>query len=156
MPESSMRRRVVRALRQFDAVPVENAAVPGTPDIEYVGGWIELKQMPKWPADPEGIVRIPHFTPQQRVFHIRRRRAGGSSWFLLQCKREWLLLDGAIAALSIGRVRRRDLYDLAAHRSTGGLRKKELAECISRPMKSYCLTGDDVERLRSLLPASSE
>ena len=155
MPESSMRRRVVKALWKLDAQPVENSAVPGTPDVECIGGWIELKQLPKWPADPEGLVRIAHFTRQQRVFHIRRRRAGGSSWFLLQVKREWLLLDGAIAALSIGRVRRRDLYDLAAHRSTGGLRKKELAECISRPMKSYCLTGGDVERLRLLLPANS-
>ena len=155
MPESSMRRRVVKALWKFDAQPVENSAVPGTPDVEYIGGWVELKQLPRWPVDPEGIVRIPHFTRQQRVFHIRRRRAGGSSWLLLQVGREWLLLDGAIAALSIGRVRRRDLYDLAAHRSISGLQKKELAECISRPMKSYCLTGGDVERLRSLLPANS-
>lgn len=155
MAESSMRRRVVKALWKLDAMPVENAAAPGTPDVEYIGGWIELKQLPRWPEDAEGIVRVPHFTRQQRVFHLRRRRAGGSSWLLLQCRREWLLFDGAIAALNLGRVRRADLYGLAAHHSTSGLRKKELVECISRPMKSYCLTGGDVERLRLLLPANS-
>jgi len=48
MRESRMRRFVVEALEPLDAVPVENAACPGYPDVEFIGGVMELKQIPGW------------------------------------------------------------------------------------------------------------
>lgn len=79
--ESRFRRRVVETLRPYDAVAVENPVHPGTPDINYAEGWIELKVV-RDPAAP-----IPHFTPQQRVFLYRRSRAGGRAHLLVAYER---------------------------------------------------------------------
>lgn len=111
-----MRRKVVRALRDadLDAVAVENPAHPGTPDVNYAGGWIELKYLPAWPAKG-GVVRIRHFSKQQRIWLERRRDAGGAAYLLLQVGTDWLLLDGRDAARYVGRVGRKKLLNLALH-----------------------------------------
>lgn len=109
MSESTMRRNVVKALMPLNGIAVENPVLPGTPDVNYVEGWIELKQLPKWPARKDTIVRIPTYTPQQRVWAIRRRRVGGHSWFMLQVRKEWLLMDGAVAAQVINKATRTEL-----------------------------------------------
>lgn len=82
--ESSLRTIVVDALSRLDAIAVENPALPGTPDVNFVEGWIELKSIPAWPVRGKTPVRIDHWTPEQRVWHIRRSRAGGNSYVLLE------------------------------------------------------------------------
>ena len=44
----------------------------GVPDISYkmyrgAGGWIELKYLDRYPARPDTIFRIEHFTREQRI-----------------------------------------------------------------------------------------
>jgi hypothetical protein len=109
--EGALRQSVVEALEPLGAIAVENPVLPGTPDVNYVEGWIELKCIERWPARHQTIVRVDHFTPQQRVFHVRRTRAGGETWLLLEaCEdRDYLLLQGATAAKMIGRATRREL-----------------------------------------------
>ena len=111
--ESSMRSRVVRALRSLDAMAVENAVQPGTPDIEYIGGWIELKSVASWPARPDTPLRVPHFTVIQRLWITVRCKKGGVAWVLLRVGREWLLLPGIVAASMLGSSTREQLIDLA-------------------------------------------
>lgn len=130
MSESGQRGRVVRALRELDAVAVENPARPGTPDVNYIDGWIELKWLRRWPARSETPVAIDHYTKQQRAWARRRIRRGGACWWLLQVGREWLLLDGAVAALHVGEATREELINLADHYWPNGLRDKELVECL--------------------------
>jgi len=144
MSEQTMRGVVVRALRKLNAIAVENPALPGTPDVNYVEGWIELKKLTAWPVQPETVVRIDIFTPQQRVWHIRRRLAGGASWFLLQCANEWLLLDGAVAALNVGLCTREQLAALATCHILGT--PKELERWISQPQNDF--TFGDAERAK--------
>ncbi len=109
-----MRGRVVRALRELDAVAVENRVYPGTPDVNYVEGWVELKWLPRWPkGSEEAPVRVKHFTPQQRVWLKRRWRKGGNAYLLLQAGRDWLLFDGLTAALHLGKVSQPRLRELA-------------------------------------------
>lgn len=91
MAESDMRARVVRALKPYDAVAVENPARPGTPDVNYVEGWLELKWLRAWPKKPDTPVRLEHLTPQQDLWMSRRWRAGGCVHLLFQCKNTWLL-----------------------------------------------------------------
>ncbi len=146
-----MRGRVTKALRALDAFAVENPARPGTPDVNYAEGWIELKWLRKWPADEDAVVPFPHFTSQQRVFHLRRRQVGGASWVLVQCRREWLLFRGEDAALHLGKISRQQMLDLAHRSWANGLVQKELVECVSKHMKSYSFTGDDAEKLRKTL-----
>lgn len=157
MSERSQRTLVVKALnaRGQNAIPVENPAFPGTPDVNYIGGWIELKWIEEWPKRNDTVVRIDHYTPQQRVFAIRRRLAGGTCWLLLQCRREWLLFDSAVAATHINGSTRTELTEVAEHVSFEGL-KEGLVDCILQTQKDYSLTDEDVKRLNRLLRKGME
>lgn len=151
MAETQQRGRVIRALTALNAVPVENPALPGTPDVNYTEGWIELKWLRDWPAKAETTVTFRHFTPQQRVWHMRRRTVGGRTWVLIQCKREWILLDGMVAALHLNHATREELYELANKRTTKGLDAEELQGWISQRQKPYLLSDGERELLRKRL-----
>jgi hypothetical protein len=116
--EKQMRGNVVKALRaaKLDARPVENPVDPGFPDVEYIGGLLELKEVDEWPARADTILRIEHYTQEQRIWHERRAHHGGRIHVLLQVGREYLLFKGAVAAQHLGRVPRATLYDLACMR----------------------------------------
>lgn len=102
MNEDSIKPTVIKILRELDAVSVENAARSGTPDINFVEGWIELKWKSSWPVRPQTPLRVETFTPQQRAWITRRWRAGGNIWVLLRVGHEWLLFPGLWAALHLG------------------------------------------------------
>lgn len=130
MSEQTMRQRVVRGLRSLDAISVENSARAGTPDVNYVEGWIELKQLPRWPREEDAIVLCRHFRVGQRVWIKRRARAGGRVHVLLQVGRDWLLLPGAEAAEELGRVSRARLEEMAVRVWRGKIEMKELKRCL--------------------------
>ena len=117
---------MIKALnaRGLDACSVENPAYPGTPDIQYIGGWIECKYLEDWPRRAGTTVRIEHFTPQQRVWILRRDVACDKletnidrAWLVLYVakKREWLVFDGRTAARKVAKdgVTRKDLVRIA-------------------------------------------
>lgn len=94
----------------LDPVRVENPACPGTPDVSITTGWVELKYSSRWPPKG-GPLRVEHYTPQQKVWAIRRRRAGGNCWLLLKVASEWILFDGAVAAQYLGKTAREELLE---------------------------------------------
>lgn len=100
--ERDMRKRVVRILKPLHAVSIENGVGMGTPDVNFVGGWIELKSMPRWPMLCDTILRVEHWTPSQKLFHRQRAKAGGKSWVLLKVENDWLLFKGEVAADILG------------------------------------------------------
>lgn len=102
MSEKSMSRTVMEALVPLHPVRIENYCSPGTPDIEYIQGWLELKEMPGWPIDPQWHLRIPHFTVEQRLFLTKRCYYGGQAHLLLKVGAEWLLIRGDTAGKVIG------------------------------------------------------
>lgn len=99
--------RPVLLAAKLDPVRVENPIHPGTPDVNLCTGvWIELKCIPQWPVRDTTLVRIPHYTPQQRVWLYRRWKfAPGSTFLLLEVRadQQWLLFDGNVAAKVVGR-----------------------------------------------------
>jgi hypothetical protein len=114
--EQNMRQRVIQALKPLDAISVENSCGPGTPDVNYIGGWLELKRVAAWPANLRTPVRIPHFSPQQKVWLARRCQRGGRAYVLLQVERDWFLIDGLVAASGLGTWNRDDLlFNSAKH-----------------------------------------
>jgi len=134
MKELVMRRNVVKALAPLHAIPVENGYTrPGTPDVNFHGGWLECKWMDRWPAVPaDRPIKLKHdFTPEQRLFAIQRARVGGHVWLLLQVGREWLLFHGTDAARLIGRATREELYQGACAVWRKGLNIEELIKCVS-------------------------
>jgi hypothetical protein len=88
----------------MDPVRIENSASSGAPDINYLGGWIEDKTIADWPKRENTPVRLPHYTPEQRGWHSRRRRAGGRVHVVLEVmKAETILVfDAADAASGLG------------------------------------------------------
>jgi hypothetical protein len=106
-------RPCLKALR-LDPVRVENPIHPGTPDVNIINAWIELKAIASWPKLPASNVAIRHYTPQQRVWLYRRWRYSaiaapltfvGRTYLLLEvvAAHEWLLFDGDVAAELVGR-----------------------------------------------------
>ena len=68
MAEHDQRSTVTKLLKKWDAVAVENPVHPGTPDVNCILGWIELKWLRAWPVRADTVVKIEHFTRQQRVW----------------------------------------------------------------------------------------
>lgn len=125
-----MRRNVVRFLKKLDAVAVENPAMPGTPDVNFIGGWLELKKVDRWP-ERGGVLRLPHYTQQQRVWLWKRWVHGRYAGLLLQVGAEWLLFDGDVASRVVGRANRQELYDACRVRWDAIPAPKEFARCVS-------------------------
>lgn len=116
-------------------IPVENSAWPGTPDLSITTGWIELKWLPAWPKvrNPEDPVLLPHYTPQQRIWHRDRHKAGGNVWVMLQVRQEFLLFTGGFAAIALGKVNREALLRGAIKHWPKGYVREELVECLMTP-----------------------
>ena len=126
-----MRSKVVKVLECFDAQAVETKMEDGIPDVNYIGGWIELKQAERWPPQG-GILRLRHFTQHQRVWLFRRWHKGGRSFLLLRVKREWLLFDGVTASEIVGRADRTTLVERCLRHWLTGLPEKEFRECVQQ------------------------
>lgn len=109
MSESSWRTDVVNGLNRLDAHAVENPALPGTPDVNYVEGWLELKWERNWPARSPTVVKCEHYSPQQRIYHRKRWGAGGQVYLLWKIGVLWLLFEGHVAARVVGKVPREEL-----------------------------------------------
>jgi len=132
MSESGMRMNLVKTLSVLDAVSIENPAGPGTPDVNFIGGWIECKWLRAWPKRPDTPVKLSHpLLPTQKAWLRRRRRRGGAAWVMLQCGREWLLFKGEVAADHLGTATQRELYHLWAHRTWRILNKCELIQVLT-------------------------
>ena len=132
LAEKATNSRILKALRgaRLDPVRIENGDTsPGTPDINFVWGWIEDKFLDHWPRRG-GIVKVPHFVQEQRVWLTRRRIAGGGAWLFLQVGREYLLFDGRTAAEVLGLTDEETLRRAAIKVWTSGLNDSELIECL--------------------------
>lgn len=96
----------------LDPVRIECPGDKGVPDVNTVVGWVELKFLLKWPHYCKSIVRLDHYTPEQRAWGMRRwLKRPGSCWLLLHIREgdQWLLFNALIAAQVVGRVNREAL-----------------------------------------------
>ena len=99
MNEATLRNYVRKGLHAKGVLTThhEDALNTGIPDLSYSGGgvhgWIELKWLEAWPKRAGTVVRIPHYTKEQKHFLLSRGRAGGRCWLLLRVGREHLLFD---------------------------------------------------------------
>lgn len=139
MNEYAVRRTLVRALRDLHAVPVENPARPGTPDVNYVGGWVEIKALPRWPG-PNAVVRVRRFSVQQRRWLERRARAGGNAYVLLRVGKDWLLFFATVAVTVLGRCRRSELEQQAVVRVQGS---SKIPSTLIEFLRASCRSASD-------------
>jgi len=136
--EQNQRQVLVKAMNKlgFDATSVENPACPGTPDVQHIDGWLELKFREEWPKRADTTVQIKHFSPQQRVWLMRRHMAcrergtdHGIAYLLLYVAetREHLLFDAKTAARKVAK----DGATQAKLREWALLTTKDLQEIIN-------------------------
>jgi len=111
MNESGTWRSIKPVLVEANLDPhrIENIVGDGTPDVNYLNGWIELKHKREWPKRESTLVRLPHFTAMQRRWLERRHNLGGKCFLLLRVELDWLLFDGLTAAWYVGRMSKNDL-----------------------------------------------
>lgn len=133
-----MRQRVrqILASAHLDPISVENGAHPGTPDLNFTHGWLELKRADAWPIRSTTPFRLEHFTPQQRVWLARRARVG-ACWLLLRVGKtpawDWLLLRGDRAAKDLGSMGEAQLKRTATGVWYPALNAEELVGHLTQP-----------------------
>jgi len=126
MSESTMKRRLLTALKPLDGIPVENKVRAGTPDVNYIDGWMELKWLRSWPKR-NGVVLLPHYTLGQRLWLRRRGLRGGKAMLVLQVGKQWLFFDWEYSYESVGKTETKEnLEDNAMMHFPNGLKNKEL------------------------------
>lgn len=123
---------VRKAIKELDPVRIENKIEKGTPDVNYLIGWIELKWQRRAPKRG-GILRLDHdLTIEQRNWAIRRRHAGGRVFVLLKVGNIWIILKGEVAAEFLGYSNLETLMELAEKTWTQKLNSAELREILMR------------------------
>ena len=120
--------QVKAALIGLHPTRVENPALPGTPDVNYCEGWIELKHADAWPVKADTIVKFDHFTPQQRVWILQRGRVGGRVHLLVKIGNDVMLFDwrAAVTTVFSGASKSKLLASAQRHWPNGRGFKKEL------------------------------
>lgn len=115
------RLRPVLPRRGVHGARVENAVGTGTPDVwlrtEAFGAWLELKYSKAWPKRSTTLVRLRHFSTDQRRWLVREGAAGGHAGVLWQIDNEYLLF-GWWHAPQLGQCTRAELYELALWHDT--------------------------------------
>ncbi len=112
MTESGFWNKAKVWLAGLDPVRIEDRLSLGVPDVNYIGGWIELKWVARWPPRG-GILQLPHYTPQQKAWHVRRIGKGGRVHVLLGVGSDTLLFDGVTAAKYLGKSNKEELKEVA-------------------------------------------
>lgn len=138
MNEATLRSYVRKGLHKHGVFTThhEDMLNAGVPDLSYSGagvnGFIELKWLEAWPKREETIVRIPHYTKEQKHFLLSRGRAGGRCWLLLRVGREHLLFNHE-------------------HAQDVGGKPREWHYAVSEPIGSCATTRIDFEQLTRIL-----
>lgn len=123
-------------IRRLDPFRVENRVYPGTPDVAFQGGWLELKWLSHWPRRG-AVPKVKHFSREQRAWLKRHAARGTKTFLLLKAERDWLLFDGPTAAIHLASRERPEgankegLIEQALRYWPGRLNDAELYECLT-------------------------
>lgn len=118
-------------MRSLDAQAVENPVNPGTPDVEYIGGWIELKYLPEFPKRTETPIRVPHFRPEQRAWITQRTLRGGRVHVIIRIEKHFFLLHGMVAAQKLGQLTHLELINNSLAHWYGSIDGEQLIKILT-------------------------
>jgi hypothetical protein len=132
---STMRMQMGKNKYWREATRHEDKLQEGIADVSYISskgfhGWIELKKIKEWPKRKSTIVKIDHYTDDQRRFLKRKGEAGGLTWLFLQVNRDYLLFNWS-AAQDVGRVEKDVLIRSAFRYFPNGCRWRELGIALN-------------------------
>ena len=107
----------------------------GIPDISYDiegmkgSGWIEMKAIPDWPKKENTIVRLEHFTKQQRAWIIKHGSKNARTFIFLRVANDYLIFDWTAATL-IGNTVKELLYEACVRSWNHRINYIELVEVL--------------------------
>ena len=132
MSEQLMWQTLRPLILSLDPVRIEAKLAEGIPDVNYIGGWVELKYVGSWDLMKAGDrPSVAHFTAAQRQWLRRRWEAKGLSWLLIRtADNEWLLFDGHSAGILVGCAPLHDLRTRCAARWRGLPPKDEICDWL--------------------------
>jgi hypothetical protein len=114
--ESVLWRLLKKAMRQagHEAIRIENVVGLGNPDVIYcldkkIMGWIELKYLSHWPKRKTTIIKLRHFTKEQRLFFKKAKRWSNRVHMLLRIEKDLMLLTAPEALNYIGTLTKTEL-----------------------------------------------
>jgi hypothetical protein len=108
----------------------------GIPDLSYDiegmpgSGWIELKRLKDWPVRPGTIVRIKHYSPEQKAWILRHGRFNERTFLYLQVASDHLLFDHETAQ-DVGTLNKKVTKYAALWKSLGKCNYAGLYEALS-------------------------
>lgn len=121
----------------WEAQRHEDSLTSGIPDLSYsmnVNGWIELKYLRSKPAKDDTILKIEHYTPEQRNWLIRHGSKSGLCWLLLQVESVYMIFDWT-KANKVGKLNYEQHIRLSNKTWIGRIAWSELREVLSHPVK---------------------
>lgn len=108
----------LRSVPNSHVARIENAAAVGTPDVHacvwQTDFWLELKSVVWPPKKPGSVLRLPHYTREQRLWIRNRGKAGGRVYLLLRViypTTEHMLFNWPEAVKYVGNVPLTELRD---------------------------------------------
>lgn len=152
MSETNFRHYVRDGLSKYGhIVQVENSILPGHPDTNYCirsnsifeelsegqAGDMELKYIKEWPKREKTVVKIDHYTKEQRIWIFKRAMAFGSVFLFVQVKNEYFLFGAFAAVEMVGKaLTKQHFYTHHVHYWDGRINFKELVGILCR-WKNY-------------------
>lgn len=120
---------------------VENQISNGFPDVFYsvrspvvicgTNGVIELKFLKSWPVRPTTVVKLEHFTKEQKSFLFENGQIAQKGHFLyLKVDTDYLLYEWK-KVYKIGNLTRYGMIDLALHYTHGHVDYDYLADLLT-------------------------
>ena len=114
----------------LEATRHEDKLQSGICDVSFITklrnhGWMELKQIKKYPARATSIVRVEHYTTEQKQFIRRKGKRGGMTFLFIQVERDYYLFDW-IGAQNLGHLTRKGMEETAVDWWAGKMNWEEL------------------------------
>ena len=173
-PEAQMRANLVAQFKDLHMKPIENVVGIGTPDVTYIGGWMELKILAEWPARDTTVVKFKRYTKEQKMWLRDHWDLGGRSFLVLKVGPEWMAFAGPDAAVC-GSITRSELESVAiihmrsfdvklfryiiteTQEELNNLRRiKDICTRVSELKKSYSFGAGGLAIAKSKPPLASE
>lgn len=96
--ENSLKKYLIRLMgTTWHAQSHEDMYSEGVPDLSFglhgTNGWIELKQIPKYPSSPESDMKPSEFTSQQVNWITKRGKKAGFCFVLIKVANDYYIFD---------------------------------------------------------------
>jgi len=103
-----------RMKKEWVADRIECVSLAGVPDVYFttnsgIMGWLELKYAHEWPKRQNTVLRLNHFTTEQRNWIRKHGKQGARVFLLLQVDRDYLLFSHSECNV-VGKTSKRILF----------------------------------------------